>query len=439
MEQQIEATQTVPAQTQSDAGSIAHPPQHHSQLVEAATVTMAAPKDVSATASEPHAENSPPLESAPVPSQSKAVAVRVPGSGSSEGHDSGTTPAVAHPPVRMSDLELLSLPHDMSSEAVIISEEATQLAERLVRGLEESALNGVVPHNEFEELACERLAHVFACEGLDLPPTGISTLTGYLAAVKEWKTGFPNCRLVVTACAAQRYGHGKLLSKHGYTVFLRWRLRGKNDGPFFGMKPTGNSIDITGMSLYRIRASDARITDIQRCWDTATMLQQLNLPVKYPGPTRLEQTKGLIADAGAGISSALGKTAAVVGLKSHASGRRGSAGSVSESDLNGTPHSTATTITSQDSSEALGRSRATRSEELPYLGSGSGSVGGGATAGSASEPIVSTGTTQNVDSGSTTSEAALATNSAAGNPMEEKATHRPRSRSMLGKLKGMFE
>ena len=61
----------------------------------------------------------------------------------------------------------------------------------------------------------------------------------------------------------------------GDRVAIRYTLRGANTGPFFGMPPMGRSIEIGGISLYRL--ADGKMQEAWVQYDQLGIMQQLGL------------------------------------------------------------------------------------------------------------------------------------------------------------------
>jgi steroid delta-isomerase-like uncharacterized protein len=61
----------------------------------------------------------------------------------------------------------------------------------------------------------------------------------------------------------------------GDKVLVRWRFRGTHSGEFMGVAPTGKTINVTGMSLFRIAAG--RIAELWLNADDLGELQQLGV------------------------------------------------------------------------------------------------------------------------------------------------------------------
>tara|TARA_A100001011_G_scaffold132422_3_gene139555 strand:+ start:1640 stop:2038 length:399 start_codon:yes stop_codon:yes gene_type:complete len=56
-------------------------------------------------------------------------------------------------------------------------------------------------------------------------------------------------------------------------VISRWTCTGKQTGEFYGMPPTGKSIDVKGITIFKI--SEGKIAELWNCWDQYTLVEQL--------------------------------------------------------------------------------------------------------------------------------------------------------------------
>ena len=59
----------------------------------------------------------------------------------------------------------------------------------------------------------------------------------------------------------------------GTKVIARWRCTGTQTDNFYGMPPSGNSIDVTGITIFEI--IDDKINQLWNNWDQFTLVQQL--------------------------------------------------------------------------------------------------------------------------------------------------------------------
>lgn len=79
---------------------------------------------------------------------------------------------------------------------------------------------------------------------------------------KEYLRAFPNKQTEIDELIATEN-----------KVVVRWTCKGSNKGTLMGLPPTNKPIRITGISCYTIEKN--KITEINQCWDTLGLLQQL--------------------------------------------------------------------------------------------------------------------------------------------------------------------
>jgi steroid delta-isomerase-like uncharacterized protein len=60
-----------------------------------------------------------------------------------------------------------------------------------------------------------------------------------------------------------------------HVVVTRWIVTGTHLGPFMGVAPTGNRINVSGISMYRINSGE--IVDEWLEWDSLGLMQQLGV------------------------------------------------------------------------------------------------------------------------------------------------------------------
>jgi steroid delta-isomerase-like uncharacterized protein len=77
-------------------------------------------------------------------------------------------------------------------------------------------------------------------------------------------TGFSNVEFTIVDI----FGQDDKLVKH-------WNFKGTNTGAFFGMPPTGNKVDIDGVTLVKMK--DGKIAQEQDFFDNMVFLQQLGI------------------------------------------------------------------------------------------------------------------------------------------------------------------
>jgi predicted ester cyclase len=83
-----------------------------------------------------------------------------------------------------------------------------------------------------------------------------------------WTKGFPGWRVTIEDLIAE-----------GDQVAKRWILRGTHKGEFMGISPTGKSVMMTAVTIYRF-GSDGRVTSIRWNYDAFGLLTQLGATVE---------------------------------------------------------------------------------------------------------------------------------------------------------------
>lgn len=110
------------------------------------------------------------------------------------------------------------------------------------------------------ELAAELYSPEFVNHGIH---TSIG-LQEDQAAARGWKQAFPD--LTITP---------DILVAEGDLVTVRWIGRGTNTGSGNGIPATGKSVELPGITIWRI--VDGRITDEWSAFDQLALMQQLGL------------------------------------------------------------------------------------------------------------------------------------------------------------------
>lgn len=93
-------------------------------------------------------------------------------------------------------------------------------------------------------------------------------VSGFVGRAETYHTAFPDLELAVEDLVVE-----------GDRVVLRWTARGTHSGPLFGVPPTGATVALTGITIYRIEDGKVR-----RSWevsDTLGLRRQLGLT--FPG------------------------------------------------------------------------------------------------------------------------------------------------------------
>ena len=95
-------------------------------------------------------------------------------------------------------------------------------------------------------------------------PENIVGIDGFKAYYNNYLTGFSE----VTFTILDAFGQGDKIVKH-------WRFQGKHTGEFFGIPPTGNTVNVEGVTLVKMK--DGKIAQEQDFFDNLVFYQQLGL------------------------------------------------------------------------------------------------------------------------------------------------------------------
>ena len=90
--------------------------------------------------------------------------------------------------------------------------------------------------------------------------------------VRTYRSAFPDLTYTVEEQVAE-----------GDMVVRRWTARGTHEGELMGTAPSGNAIEVSGMSMDRI--SGGKIVEDWVNWDALEMLQQIGA-LSQSGPTQ---------------------------------------------------------------------------------------------------------------------------------------------------------
>lgn len=89
-------------------------------------------------------------------------------------------------------------------------------------------------------------------------------IADFKAYYQNFLTGFSDIKFTVV----DAFGQGDKIAKH-------WRFEGKHTGDFFGIPATGNSVDMEGVTLAKMK--NGKIVQEQDFLDNSVMMQQLGL------------------------------------------------------------------------------------------------------------------------------------------------------------------
>ena len=105
------------------------------------------------------------------------------------------------------------------------------------------------------------------------PPAILHSLEGYKKGMEVFHTAFPDLHFAVEDVIAE-----------GDKVVVRWTLHATHSGEYQGHPPTGKTIIVAGISLFRL--ADGKIQEITVNMDRLGQAQQLGwLPAPAP-PTK---------------------------------------------------------------------------------------------------------------------------------------------------------
>jgi steroid delta-isomerase-like uncharacterized protein len=113
---------------------------------------------------------------------------------------------------------------------------------------------------------------IFAADYVNHDPSLPDFGTGPEAAnqvVRLYRNAFPDARITVEDQVAE-----------GDRVVTRWSARGTHQGELLGVAPTGNQVEITGISISRIE--DGKIAEDWINYDALGMMQQIGA-IPSPG------------------------------------------------------------------------------------------------------------------------------------------------------------
>lgn len=95
-------------------------------------------------------------------------------------------------------------------------------------------------------------------------PTDVIGIDSARAYYANYVTGFSNVKFTIKDV----FGMGNKLVKH-------WNFKGTHTGLFFGIKPTGKSVDVDGVTL--VRMENGKIAEERDFFDNLEFMQQLGL------------------------------------------------------------------------------------------------------------------------------------------------------------------
>ncbi len=104
-----------------------------------------------------------------------------------------------------------------------------------------------------------------------IPPEPIRGAEAFKAFLTELTAGLPDVAVTVDDTIAE-----------GDRVACRWTMRGTHEGPLFGFPPTGKSVQISGLTFYRI--AGGKVVEETGVGNSLGLLQQLGAVVAPAQP-----------------------------------------------------------------------------------------------------------------------------------------------------------
>lgn len=104
------------------------------------------------------------------------------------------------------------------------------------------------------------VAEEFVQHGPNVPPTRADLFRFHAA----FHTAFPDGKFIVEDMIGE-----------GEKVLIRWTMRGTQTGPWFGVAPTGRTVNFVGMDLWRY--SEGRLAESWFVGDNLTLMKQLGI------------------------------------------------------------------------------------------------------------------------------------------------------------------
>ena len=89
----------------------------------------------------------------------------------------------------------------------------------------------------------------------------------------DYRRGFPDVANTIEDIIAE-----------GDKIVARWRSRATHQGEYMGIPPTGEEVEVTGITLYRIQGGK-----IAESWNVEDKLGLLRQIGAFPGPERSEE------------------------------------------------------------------------------------------------------------------------------------------------------
>jgi steroid delta-isomerase-like uncharacterized protein len=98
------------------------------------------------------------------------------------------------------------------------------------------------------------------------------TLADLQACIDEFRTAFTDPKIEILS-----EGGNEIMVEEGERVMLRYKFTGRHTGRFMGIAPTGHTIEVLGMALFRFVKGE--IAEYCSSADDLGMLRQLGLTI----------------------------------------------------------------------------------------------------------------------------------------------------------------
>jgi steroid delta-isomerase-like uncharacterized protein len=131
------------------------------------------------------------------------------------------------------------------------------------KAIAERFINEVISDNNWDK-AGEVLSDDLVMYHPSAPGGSISGLENVKGMLMGFRAGFPDLAISIEDEIAE-----------GDKVVIQWRGRGTHTGDLFGMPPTGRSVNVGAVSIFRI--ADGKIVEDHISEDTMGMMKQLGV------------------------------------------------------------------------------------------------------------------------------------------------------------------
>ena len=108
----------------------------------------------------------------------------------------------------------------------------------------------------------DAIDRIYAADFVQYEPSGTKNLAEFKQSARGLFSAFPDLVLTIDDLVAE-----------GNKVTKRWTARGTHKGEYLGIPASGNSLNVTGISVYRV--ADGKFAECWHLADALTMMQQL--------------------------------------------------------------------------------------------------------------------------------------------------------------------